>query len=916
MDGMNRLLLHLNRILRTAEPLSDGQLLAQYIRVRDEEAFRLLVQRYGPLVLGVCRRWLPNHADRDDAFQATFLVLARRANSISHPERLGSWLHSVAWRTARKLRFQQDRQRRFEQPRCTPPEVPVAPITPTCDLGQLLDEELGRLPERFRLAMLLCHVQGLSRREAAVRLNIPEGTLSIWLNRATSLMRKRLIRRGIVPVVALPLLAAEADAVPPELFRTATNAAISFTHQAATIPASATVVRLAQGVLRMLLVKRLTAASATIFLVFFLGAGIGLFLNEQVRRPSFAADPAPKSSGKVEGLQIEIHYTAAPFSLQYVVAEKEDRISVNSAAALGRYLKRLRAAEKTLPDSITIVANADTKYSIVADVLLACKEAGFRAQMATLGQGKNVDDGLSRSASADKAREQMLARLEALQEQRDSLLLKLRELEGTGEDPPATFTKGDQARQKYERDLLAQLDKRYEQTWREKESPPLPSSPIDKAIGLRELEARVVQAESELQIRHADLKAAEANLQAGMAKLERMKQMAKAKFISAAEIDEAALEVKALQAAIERAQAQLKPAEAQLSLEKARLERQLAMQQQYEKSKLPLAEPPPRGALPADNELLLKEAQASLVQAEATMQVARAGLKAAEAELHAAVATLDRMKRLVEQKAAAREELDKAQSDVKLREAASEKAQAELKHAESQLQLEKFRLERMHKSSKDSEKPHTEKNADPYRPNYSDEQEQNLNKPKKEGPVDEGEQVRQGAVIEQNKLYLPDHELLDYRRREAASALAKMADDREAAALAKLAADKQTKDLAPFQGVWKAVEVLAGDKAVQHPQQLRSFDWIVIDNRIVHIVDGQAKIGSIRVSHPAGKTQIGVTPDSQASASNTISAFVEFEGDKMKLKFPASADPNHPGLTVTLQRQDVEKESKTKPKGN
>jgi len=177
---MNRLLLHLNRILRTAAPLSDAHLLAQFVQRHDDEAFRVLIERHGPLVRGVCRRWLPNSADRDDAFQATFLVLARRANSISQADRLGSWLHSVALRTARKLRFSIDRRQRLEELRAQLPDVAVAPVIPTNDLARLLDEELARLPEKYRQSVLLCHVQGLSRREAATKLEIPEGTLSTW----------------------------------------------------------------------------------------------------------------------------------------------------------------------------------------------------------------------------------------------------------------------------------------------------------------------------------------------------------------------------------------------------------------------------------------------------------------------------------------------------------------------------------------------------------------------------------------------------------------------------------------------------------------------------------------------------------------------------------------------------------------
>src|SRR5262249_35218501 len=138
--------------------------------------------------------------------------------------------------------------------------------------------------------------------------------------------------------------------------------------------ASAAVVRLAQGELRMLLVKRLTAASAALFLVFFLGAGIGLFLNEQARTPSLAAPPQPGE--QVEGLQLQM-FESVNKPPSFTVVGKEDSISVNTVAALGRYLKRLRSAEKGLLDSITIISNADTKYSTMTEVILACKEAGF-----------------------------------------------------------------------------------------------------------------------------------------------------------------------------------------------------------------------------------------------------------------------------------------------------------------------------------------------------------------------------------------------------------------------------------------------------------------------------------------------------------------------------------------------------------
>src|SRR5262249_41493264 len=117
----------------------------------------------------------------------------------------------------------------------------------------------------------------------------------------------------------------------------------------------------------------------------------------------------------------------------------------------------------------------------------------------------------------------------------------------------------------------------------------------------------------------------------------------------------------------------------------------------------------------------------------------------------------------------------------------------------------------------------------------------------------------------------------------------------------------QNKDLAPFQGVWKATEVLVDGKAIQNRQQQQSFDWIIIDDRIVHVVDGQPHIGKIRISHPGGKTQIDVTLDGPAAGPATTTVFVEFAGDKMKRTFPAQTNPKHPGLSITLKRQDGER---------
>ena len=185
---------------------SDGQLLDRFIADRDEAAFEVLVRRHGTLVWGVCRRILGSHHDAEDAFQATFLVLARKSASIVPPERLPNWLHGVARQTALKARAAAARRRRRETPMATLPEPRVA--GPSADRSDdrldWLDRELGCLPEKYRSAVILCELEGLTHQEAARRLGCPVGTLSARLSRGRSLLARRLARRGVtVPAVGL-----------------------------------------------------------------------------------------------------------------------------------------------------------------------------------------------------------------------------------------------------------------------------------------------------------------------------------------------------------------------------------------------------------------------------------------------------------------------------------------------------------------------------------------------------------------------------------------------------------------------------------------------------------------------------------------------------------------------------------------
>ncbi len=162
---------------------SDRELLRRFARDRNADAFALLVQRHGPLVLGVCRRVLSQPQDAEDAFQATFLVLARKAGSVGRPELLGNWLYGVALRVARKARERAARWRASQGP---VPDVPAGPDSRAAEreeLRQVLDDEVQRLPDRFRAPLVLCYWQGLTREAAAARLGRSAGAVKGSLER-------------------------------------------------------------------------------------------------------------------------------------------------------------------------------------------------------------------------------------------------------------------------------------------------------------------------------------------------------------------------------------------------------------------------------------------------------------------------------------------------------------------------------------------------------------------------------------------------------------------------------------------------------------------------------------------------------------------------------------------------------------
>jgi RNA polymerase sigma factor (sigma-70 family) len=175
---------------------SDGDLLERFARERDEAAFHELLHRHAPLVAGVCRRVVHNDHDAEDAFQATFLVLVQKAATVRQRTSLASWLHGVAYRCAARVRAANVRRGRHEARAAAPAPVPPPDLT-WREVRQVIDEELCRLPEKYRAPLVLCYLRGKTQCEAARELGWGEGVLRGRLDRGREQLRARLVRRGV-----------------------------------------------------------------------------------------------------------------------------------------------------------------------------------------------------------------------------------------------------------------------------------------------------------------------------------------------------------------------------------------------------------------------------------------------------------------------------------------------------------------------------------------------------------------------------------------------------------------------------------------------------------------------------------------------------------------------------------------------
>src|SRR5262245_42402961 len=295
---------HLRRtiLLHGGGGMTDGQLLECFLTRRDEAAFDALLRRHGPMVLGVCRRVLRDFHDAEDAFQATFLIFVRKAASIRKRESVASWLHRAAFRTALEASAARRRCRERQVIAMPEPEAAVAEDV-WRDLRPLLDRELDRLPDKYREAVVLCDLEGKTRKEAARQLGVPAGTLSGRLTMARRMLAGRLARHGLTisggALAAMLSEGAVSACVPKSLLLPTVKAAAAVAAgQAAAGVVSAHVAAISEGVLKTMLLTKLTVATAVLLVVSLLGAGMGLLAHQAL---AGAHAGAPARQRGVEG---------------------------------------------------------------------------------------------------------------------------------------------------------------------------------------------------------------------------------------------------------------------------------------------------------------------------------------------------------------------------------------------------------------------------------------------------------------------------------------------------------------------------------------------------------------------------------------------------------------------------------------
>jgi RNA polymerase sigma factor (sigma-70 family) len=306
---LNGVVQHIRRMASHGETYTDGELLSTFLKRRDNDALAALVARHGPMVWSVCRRILRSHHDAEDAFQATFLVLVRKSTTIRNRNDVANWLYGVAHQTAVRLRANLAKQHRREQQGIALPDGGSEEQI-VSELEPLLDEELSRLPDKYRAVIVLCDLEGRTRKEVARQLKCPDGTVAGRLARARLMLGKRLSRKGLsLSAGVLAALSREAAASVPLTVE----------------PVSAGALALADGVIRAMFIMKLKIATAVVLVL-----GLIAYSSSTLVSPAAGEPGEVPRSGAVEGaaslVQVRI---AAPVGMKagLLPAEKGDEVS-------------------------------------------------------------------------------------------------------------------------------------------------------------------------------------------------------------------------------------------------------------------------------------------------------------------------------------------------------------------------------------------------------------------------------------------------------------------------------------------------------------------------------------------------------------------------------------------------------------
>jgi RNA polymerase sigma factor (sigma-70 family) len=356
--------------------MTDGELLARFLSNRDKDALAALVRRHAAMVWGVCHRLLrDHHPDAEDAFQATFLVLVRKAADVPR-QAVANWLYGVARQTAVRVRANTAKRGWREKQVVDMPEPTVEEVRDG-DLAIVLDEELSRLPRHYRGVLVLCDLEGMTRKEAARQLGMPEGSVASRLARARALLAKRLIGRGIVLAGG-----SVAAAAPPDLVASTIEATSLIAAGKAAGVISARVVALAEGVVKAMFVTRMKGVLAVVLMVGLSLGGIGVSVGlptspvavaqEKTPDKARALDDRPPASDPLKRAERDVADAAAQVEVARAHLEQAQAIHRRFKQALDKLRKQPRGEKppeaRKANDSKPVPARSDSLDGLWEDI--------------------------------------------------------------------------------------------------------------------------------------------------------------------------------------------------------------------------------------------------------------------------------------------------------------------------------------------------------------------------------------------------------------------------------------------------------------------------------------------------------------------------------------------------------------------